>query len=190
MADRNVSPQSGRELVNSKVEAQKGLTLLELLFALAIVSILLSMGVPSFRNVIMDNRLSDGSNAFMSSINAARSSAIRYQRQATVCPIADYDAAVLSCSGDRDWADGWMVWVDQNRDSLVGAGEILSTQEPMDNSISFQSATVTAISYDGRGFLTSGGDDLLMCDNRTNEEGRVIRINGVGRTEVARQVCL
>ena len=67
MADRNVSPQSGRELVNSKVEAQKGLTLLELLFALAIVSILLSMGVPSFRNVIMDNRLSDGSNAFMSS---------------------------------------------------------------------------------------------------------------------------
>ncbi len=171
------------------LNSQKGLTLLELLIVLSIVSILLSTGVPSFRNAVMDSRMVDGSNAFASSISAARSSAIRFQRQVTICPIDDYEAALLSCSNDTDWTTGWMVWVDQDRDGATTANEILSTQQPLHASLSFDSGAADDFTYDGRGFLISGGDDLVVCDSRTGEEGRIIRVNGIGRTSVARQVC-
>jgi type IV fimbrial biogenesis protein FimT len=176
--------------VNITVAKQKGLTLLELLIVVSIASILLSVGVPSFRSVIMDNRLSDESNAFVASISAARSSAVRYQRNATICPIADYDAPVKTCANGTDWSNGWMVWVDRDRDSVTSPSEVLSVQEPMHDSLTFQSIVADAITYDARGFLVNDGDDLLLCDNRTGEEGRLVRINGIGRTDVARQVCL
>ena len=176
--------------MNITAENQKGLTLLELLIVVSIASILLSVGVPSFRSVIMDNRLSDQSNAFVASINAARSSAVRYQRNVTVCPVADFEAANLSCANGTDWSNGWMVWVDTNRDSATSPGEVLTVQEPMHDSLSFQSIVASDLTYDARGFLVDGGDDLVMCDDRTGEEGRLIRINGVGRTDVGRQVCL
>ena len=169
---------------------QEGLTLLELLVVLAVASILLSVGVPSFRSVIMDNRMSDQSNAFMSSVNAARSAAVRYQRDATVCPMLDYEDALPACEVTNDWSNGWIVWVDRNRDGIANADEIVSVQEPMDDSMTFQSVDATEIAFDARGFLTEGTDDLLMCDDRNGEEGRMIRITGIGRTDVARQVCL
>jgi type IV fimbrial biogenesis protein FimT len=176
--------------VNNTASNQKGLTLLELLIVVAIASILLSVGVPSFRGVIMDSRLSDESNSFVASINAARSSAVRYQRNVTICPINDYEAVLPNCVDSTDWSNGYMVWVDRNRDSMTSAGEVLAVQEPMHSSLTFQSIVSSEMTYDARGFLVTGGDDLLICDDRSGEEGRVIRINGVGRTDVARQVCL
>lgn len=176
--------------MNNTAKVQKGLTLLELLVVLAVASILLSVGIPSFRSVIMDNRMSDQSNAFMSSVNAARSAAVRYQRDATICPMLDYGNVLPDCEATTDWSNGWMVWVDRNRDGIPDAEEIVAVHEPMHDSLTFQSIDSTEITYDARGFLTEGSDDLLLCDDRTAEEGRMIRINGVGRTEVARQVCL
>lgn len=168
---------------------QQGLSLLELMFVLATASILLSVGVPSFRNVIMDNRLSDQSNAFISSVNTARSAAIRYQRNAAICPIANYGAALPTCAGGTDWSNGWMVWVDRNRDTLTTANEVISVQGPMHDSQTFQSLAVTEISYNARGFLVAGLDDLTLCDDRPDEQGRIIQVNGTGHANVTRQAC-
>ena len=159
------------------------------MFVLATASILLTVGVPSFRNVIMDNRLSDQSNAFVSSVSTARSAAIRYQRNATICPIANYGAALPTCAAATDWSDGWMVWVDRNRDTLTTADEVISVNEPMHESLTFQSLAVTEISYNARGFLVAGQDDMTLCDDRPDEEGRVIQINGTGHANITRQAC-
>ena len=176
--------------MQTSVTREKGFTLLELLVVLAIGSILLSVGVPSFRDVIMDNRMSDQANAFVVSVNAARSSAVRFQREATICPTAGFDDAVPSCDAGADWTDGWIVWVDKNRDAATSANEIVSVQEPLDDTLTITTLTAESITYDARGFSVAGGDELLLCDNRAGEEGRLIRINGVGRTKVTRQVCL
>ncbi|MEO1201837.1 MAG: GspH/FimT family pseudopilin [Pseudomonadota bacterium] len=168
---------------------QEGLTLLELIVVLAVASILLSVGIPSFRGVIMDNRLSDQSNAFVSSVSAARSAAVRYQRDVTLCPISNYGSALPTCAGGTDWSTGWMVWVDRDRDGIASADEVVLVQEPMHSSLTFQSLNATAIDYDARGFLDAGNNEVLVCDSRSGEEGRLIRINGVGRTEVTRQAC-
>jgi len=168
---------------------QKGFNILELMVVLAAASILLTVGVPSFRGVIMDNRLSNQSNSFVTSINSARSYAIRYQRNATICATANYSAAVPACDVTTDWSDGWFIWVDKNRDSITDANEIISVHEPLPDTSTFSSTVASGFTYDARGFSVNGGDNLTLCDNRTGETGRSIRINNVGRTNVSRQTC-
>lgn len=167
----------------------RGFTLIELIVTLAIAAIVLSVGVPSFRGVIMDNRLVTQSNQFVTSVKLARSAAVRYQRSATVCASANFDAAVPTCAASNDWSIGWIVWVDKDRDAATDANEIISVFGPINGASTLSSATASSFTYDSRGFALTGGGDLTLCDNRTAETGRLIRVNAVGRTNVSRQGC-
>jgi type IV fimbrial biogenesis protein FimT len=168
---------------------QNGFTLLELLVAITVAALLLGIGVPGFREITMNSRIIAQTNEFVSSVNLARSSAVRYQREATVCMSNDFSAAVPTCGGGTNWALGWIVWVDKDRDSATDADEILQVHEPLAGTSVLTSTTTGQFTYDARGFGLSGADTLTLCDSRTGETGRVIRINDVGRTNVGEQVC-
>jgi len=171
------------------MERYRGFTLLDLMVTISIASILLSVGLPSFRGAVMDSRLVRDSNLFVASINLARSSAVRFQRTSTICASADYSASVPTCSASTDWSQGWIVWVDKDRDNVTDAGEILSVQAPINTSNTFAASTATRFSYDARGFGASPADNLALCDTRSGETGRSIRVNNVGRANVSHQDC-
>ncbi len=154
-----------------------------------IAGVLLSVGVPSFRNIILDNRLVNHANQFVTSVNLARSAAVRYQRNATICTSANYDASLPTCSSGNDWSRGWIVWVDKDRDSATDVNEILAVHEPLSGSASLTSGTVSRFTYDARGFAVTSADNLTLCDDRSSETGRVVKVNSVGRTNVSRQTC-
>jgi len=167
----------------------RGFTLLELIVAVTIVALLLGVGVPSFRALTMNGRLIAHTNEFVTSINMARSAAVRYQRNATVCLSDDFDAAVPVCDAGTDWSNGWIVWVDKDRDADTDAGEILFVHEPLSGTATLTSTVTNQFSYDARGFALVGGDDVTLCDDRTGETGRVVHVNNIGRTSVAAEVC-
>ena len=166
-----------------------GFTLIELLVTLAVAVIVLTVGVPSVRGVIMDSRLVSQANQFVTSVGMARSAAVRYQRNATVCASANFDDPVPDCTASTDWSNGWIVWVDKDRDAATDANEILSVFGPINDSSTLSSLAVSSFTYDARGFAVTAGDDLTLCDSRTAETGRLIRVNSVGRTNVSRQGC-
>ena len=178
-----------RTNTNIGTTREGGFTLIELIVTLAVAAIVLSVGIPSFRGVIMDNRLVSQSNQFVTSVKMARSAAVRYQRPATVCSSANFDAAVPTCSANNDWSNGWIVWVDKDRDALTDANEIISVFGPINNASTLSSTTASSFTYDARGFAMTGGGDLTLCDSRTSEMGRLIKVNSVGRTNVSRQGC-
>ncbi len=171
------------------MKRERGFTLIELMTTLGVAAIVLSVGVPSFRTIVMDNRLVTHANQFVGAVNLARSSAVRFQRNATACPSANFDAAVPTCSATTDWSNGWIVWVDKNRDAATSANEVVSVFGPLPEASSFSSVGTAGFTYDSRGFALAGGDDLTMCDDRTGETGRFIRVNAVGRTNISRLGC-
>ncbi len=168
---------------------QNGFTLFELLVALGIAALLVAVGIPNMRAMIMDNRIISEANHFVATINAARSSAVRYQRPAIVCSTANFDAAVPTCSGSTDWSNGWIVWVDKNMDATTTADEVIAVSPPVSGSVSMTSGSANRFSYDARGFGTAAADTISFCDDRSGETGRVIRVNAAGRVHITAAGC-
>jgi len=168
---------------------QNGFTLLELLVALGIAALLVAVGIPNMRAMIMDNRIVSEADHSFATINAARSSAVRYQRPAIVCSTANFDAAVPTCSGSTDWSNGWIVWVDKNMDATTTADEVIAVSPPVSGSVSMTSGSANRFSYDARGFGTAPADTISFCDDRSGETGRVIRVNAAGRVHITTAGC-
>jgi len=166
-----------------------GFTLLELIVTLAVAALLLSVGIPGFQSVTMNSRLIAQTNEFVTAINMARSAAVRYQRNATVCLTSNFDAAVPTCDAGTDWSNGWVVWVDRDRDGSVDAAEVIAVHEPLAGTSTLLSTTTNRFTYDARGFALVAGDDLSLCDGRTGETGRIVSVNAAGRTNVSDGAC-
>jgi type IV fimbrial biogenesis protein FimT len=177
------------------MKKQHGFTLVELLITMAIVAIVLSAGVPNFRAFIVDNRLVSQANQFSADINLARSAAIKYQRNAQVCVSTSFDQPAPLCTGGTDWSNGWIVWIDKDRDNLPDApGEILRVGNPLTGNSVFTSGAASSFTYNSRGFGTVA-DTLTLCADRTygkdvnRTPGRTIDIRGAGRLNISQINC-
>lgn len=102
----------------------RGLTMIELLVALAVLAILLAIGLPAMQETLRSNRVSALSNDVLAAAAYARSEAVRRVRDVTACPSPNSTAATSSCSG-ADWGLGWIVFVDANGDGQRQAAEAL-----------------------------------------------------------------
>ena len=97
----------------------KGFSLLEMMMVVAISSILMAIAILCVWNMIFNNRLTAYTNQFISSLNYARTEAIRRGITVSVCPSANGTA----CSGNNDWSPGWIVFVDNDASGAVNGGE-------------------------------------------------------------------
>ncbi len=103
-----------------------GLTLLELLAALAIGGILLVLGVPAYRAWIADLEMRDRIEALVVTMGRARAEAIKRQTRVALCPSGDG----RHCAGGGKWEDGWIVFVDTNDDGDRDPDETILAVEP------------------------------------------------------------
>ena len=88
------------------VQPQRGFTLVELVITLLIAAILVTVGIPSYRYIIRDNRGTAIANEALTAINFARSEAIK----------RGISVSVRSSTGTTDWSQGYSVFVDINGD--------------------------------------------------------------------------
>lgn len=90
----------------AKQKLCKGITLLELLITLSIMSILLSLAAPSFTNLVAEVRLASVADDLYSSLQLARTEAVKRAVKVEICPSADG----ANCLVGNNWNSGWMVW--------------------------------------------------------------------------------
>ena len=100
------------------MNAQRGFSIIELMTAVAIVAILVTVGLPGLRELLANNRLTTQINAFASSLALARSEAVKVNGTVVVCPSSDG----ASCATGVDWNVGWIVYVDDGGVVASGTG--------------------------------------------------------------------
>ncbi len=145
-----------------------GFTLIELLMTLVIASIIVTLAVPSFTETIRNNRLTAQTNDLVSSINLARTEAVKRRSDVTVCPSANQS----SCSA-TGWQNGWIV-LDDN------SGDVIMSFPAMKGATTVSASTGT-ITYSQRGFLQNGSAVSLQLCAENGKTGRQINITVTGR---------
>jgi type IV fimbrial biogenesis protein FimT len=158
------------------------------MITVSILGLLLTVGIPGFRNIVMNNQLVTQANEFAYAVSLARSAAIKRQRNASICVSTTYNASPPTCTGGTNWASGWVVWVDQDNDAVLDDGEAIRVNEPFGGSTVFTSGAKSSFQYNPMG-LVDGPDTLTACDSRSGETGRQINVSPAGRVNTSSVTC-
>jgi type IV fimbrial biogenesis protein FimT len=166
-----------------------GFTLIELLVAVAVAATLLTMGVPSFARLLHSARLTDATNALLSSMHLARSEAVKRGSRVTLCKSADG----VSCASTGGWEQGWIVFHDVNDDGVRDSTEtVIERTQALASSLR---ATGNSKVAKYVSFIASGGSRLAgggfqagtvtVCNySDAGGQGRQITLNAAGRSRV------
>ena len=164
------------------MKTERGFTFIELMVTLAIAAILLTTAVPSMRDLIRNNRLAGATNTFVSSLNVVRSEAVKQGRNATLCVSSNTTNPAPTCTGENNWRLGWLAWVDSNiNGALDSPGEIVRIVEPLPTTLTVTpTPAVSSFLIDSQGNANNPNTTLTLCDDRTGETGRQLRVMATG----------
>src|SRR5215207_4730620 len=98
-----------------------GLTLLELLTALAVGGILLMLGVPGYHAWIADLEMRDEVGRLTNAMAVARAEALKRNHRVNLCPSSDG----VQCADDGRWEQGWIVYSDPDHDGDRAGDEMV-----------------------------------------------------------------
>lgn len=156
-----------------------GLTLIELIISLSILSIALGIAAPSFSNIIDDNRMTTQYNELLAALSLSRSEAIKRQIRVTTCQ----SSTGTSCTKDSsNWQEGWIVFTDLDVDNQLDNDEtILLVHQASSKGINISFGARTRVAYHATGYAVGGSNGtFLFCDQRgdTGKKGLVISMSG------------
>ena len=135
---------------NASKRGAIGFTLIELMVVLAVLAVMLTLSTPGFTSFMRSAELSTAANSFVSSLNAARSEAMKRNLPAMVMPLE---------AGRSDWSQGFVAFVDVDRDGAYSASvDITVLRQPIFGTFltvegnGSAKATPAYVRYDGSGF--------------------------------------
>ncbi|MGH8658866.1 MAG: GspH/FimT family pseudopilin [Gammaproteobacteria bacterium] len=166
-----------------------GFTLVELMITLALAAIILSAAVPSFRDLVQNNRITAQVNEFITALSLARSEAIKRGATLRVTALAGGGAS-------NEFGMGWRVWADADGDGSYDAGEELRETAALSGGATLDSVSVPAVTevqYLPSGLLniaagTTQSFQLRIPQCRGNQ-ARNVTILPTGRATIATVAC-
>ncbi len=158
-----------------------GFTIWEFLVTLTVAAVLVGIGAPSLRELVLDNRRTADINAFVTAVQLARSESAKRGRPVVLCETAD----TLACGDGGGYGRGWMVFVNEDGRRPVGrspAEPLLHAHVPAGGGPVHSNRRL----YEFRPFRRrSTNGTITFCDRRGAAEARAVIISYTARPRVA-----
>jgi type IV fimbrial biogenesis protein FimT len=174
-----------------------GFTLVELMVALAIVAIAISLAGPSFDGMFQRSRLASQTADLTSSFAYARSEALKRGVRVTVCKSADPTAAAPVCSAGATWNSGWIIFADNTQiagnvaGTVDGADQVLRINQALNGAaLTVGAAFEHWIAFAPTGAAVGGSGvangSFQICQG---VHGQSITVNVMGRVQSNKVSC-
>jgi type IV fimbrial biogenesis protein FimT len=192
--------ESTRPIVNQRLFAQgyaplfglnAGVTLIELLVTIAVLSIILALGIPNLREFLVRSQVGSITADFSNDIYRARSEAINRNSCTTICMSANTANAInggtpTCAAAGNNWQAGWIIFANptcsaalnnpiQNNNQLISVRQSGST-----NFVLSTAPALRRITFDSRGLTNSGQRNFTLEYSPEN----------VGNSTHYRTICL
>ena len=165
--------------VADRCARSRGFSVIELLAVLAIAVILLSLGIPAWKDLISSTRVSTSRMQLATALALGRHTALENGQYLTLCPSVDQQ----HCSGDYTaWHAGMILFVDRDADRQHTADEpILRTIAPMPRITIQSSSGRRSIRFAADGSAWGSNLTLRFCMPEDASYNRAIILYGSGR---------
>ena len=168
-------------------------TLVELLIALAVVSLLAALAAPSWQRQYAGAQMRERAEALVQAMARARSEAVARGARVDVCPSTDRRA----CSADGRWEAGWLAFVNEAAsDSPAQAADVLAGERGATPDITIRGNVPIAryVSYTSLGHARRHDGALQMGTFTVCRRGQdalkvVLANSGRARIDVTREAC-
>ena len=152
-------------------DTQVGFTLIELAFVVLVVAVLAAVSAPSFTNLVVSQRLRAAGTDLVSSLQIARSEAIKRNGNVIVKPSAD------------SWTSGWVV--------ATPLGDALDSKNPLGLRVTVASAP-DSVEYGPSGRLVVAGVTRFQFSDSDTGSGvtpRCVIVDTSGYPRVEARSC-
>ncbi len=162
----------------------RGFTLLELIIALLIMSILFTLAMPKLTSFIDQSEASALQKTLIQHIAFAKSSAANSGKIVTLCPTTEY----LQC--ESSWTNGSMIFIDSNANRIVDLEDRILRVRSADireGQLEWRAfGRRKYLQFSPMGFLLHQSGNFTYCDNSGDPVlTRQLIVNGAGRVRIA-----
>lgn len=163
---------------------QQGINLVELVVAMSIAAISLTLGVPAFESLRINADRSSAIIELVAAARLARSEAALRGTAVSLCPSTNG----TSCSGGSDWSSGWIVFRDEDEGLSIDAQNEILKVVRFDNprfTITADDAIGAGITFGHFGFSRPSFGTLDYSDSHAS---RTLELSYIGRLHVTETV--
>lgn len=156
-----------------------GFTLIELMMTLAVFAILIAAAAPAFGNLIQRTGAQASRSSLTTALNTARIFAVSKTANVVVCPSADQQ----HCGHTTEWQDGWLVFIDDDRNGERDDSErLVDVAQAQPSGVAILStAGRTRVNYRPDGSSVGSNVTFTVCDRRGEGLASALVINNAGR---------
>lgn len=153
----------------------RGFNLIELMATVTIASILMSIGLPTFKSIQLQIRAKSNISTIQHSLQFARNMAINYGTRVTVCPLVDGKC-------DTNWQAGYTIFLDTGISNQLDAGDTILKQISPFHSDDIVQYNRKAVRFLPDGLASGTNGTLTYCpETHTSPYSKAVIVNQAGR---------
>ena len=158
-----------------------GVTLVEMIISLALLSVLACAAIPSFTRLLARERLTAAQTDLIISLSHAREQANRSGRRTIVCPSPNGQR----CEATSRWESGWIAgYAERDASQIQGDPWHIRSGHPDLHIVSSQGRRSVVFRAIGRASGSNVG--ILICDRKRAELALQVFVSNAGRIRGAR----
>ncbi len=168
----------------------RGFTLIELMAAILVGGILFALAIPSYREMIRNNRVSGATNDLVAAFAIARSEALRQATPMSVCA-SDDGTSCKSGGGPTSWSPGWIVFRDPTTPGVVDSTDDIVQKWSSTSPDTVATGSLPYVRYAMSGMLATAAAQNIMVYGAacTGANARRVDISAVGSLSTTTQTC-